>query len=76
MNTYSDIKEFLNINIDKHLNDGFAKLNFSSNLSATSPMRFPLGDILENRNTVTIIQTKNEKNPYSININFSVFLHK
>lgn len=26
MNTYSDIKEFLNINIDKHLNDGFANL--------------------------------------------------
>lgn len=26
MHTYSDLKEFLNINIDKHLNDGFANL--------------------------------------------------
>src|SRR5690606_38720696 len=26
MKTYSDIKEILNINIDKHLNDGFANL--------------------------------------------------
>ena len=44
----------------KHIGYVLAKLNFLSNLSATSPMRFPLGDTLELHETHKKIPKKIE----------------